>query len=92
MSNGNAGFAGIDFSLLHYLLWSRRDSPTTVCFSQATMAAELRIAASEMSRLMSRLTLEGRVAKTPTRGVYTIVDPAVWTADMVGSAADRVSR
>lgn len=85
-------YYGIDYAALHYLLWCRRSTPTTVAFKQATLAAELRVASPEMSKMVTRLVYDGRLAKTSTQGVYLIVNPAEWTTDLVGAAPRQITR
>jgi len=82
----------IDYAALHYLLWCRRSTPGTVSFKQAQLAAELRVNQSDVSRMVTRMCHDGRLAKTPTRGVYRIVDPAAWTPEMIGTAPTRITR
>jgi DNA-binding MarR family transcriptional regulator len=83
---------GIENATLHYLLWTRRSTPTTVSFKQITLAAELRVAPPDISRLVARLVHDGRLAKTSTQGVYRITDPADWTAEMVGTNPRQLTR
>lgn len=90
MSDRSGG--GIDYAALHYLLWCRRATPDTVRFHQATLAAELRITPSEVTRIVARLRHDGRLTKTSTRGVYRIVDPASWTPDLIGTNPRPVTR
>lgn len=75
----------IDYAALHYLLWTRRTTADSIRFKQAELAAELRIDPADMSRVVTRLAHDGRLAKTSTRGVYRITNPADWTPEMVGT-------
>lgn len=63
---------------LHYLLWDRRLAGDTVRLVQYALAAELRLDQPAMSRQISRLEREGRIAKLSWQ-LYQIADPADWT-------------
>lgn len=85
-------FFGIDTGALHYLLWTRRNTPTTVSFRQSALGAELRLSSPDISRLVTRLVHEGRLDKTSTQGTYRIVDPATWNAEMIGVKPRQLTR
>ena len=92
MSSGRQDFHGIDSAALHYLLWTRRGTPNTVTFKQSALGAELRLSSPDISRLVTRLVHEGRLDKTTTQGVYRIVDPAAWNAEMIGTKPRQLTR